>query len=527
MTTGPRLDELLPIALDMTASLSSADRAQRIVDAARRALRCDAVALLRAQGEELVPVATRGLAADVLGRRFPLADHPRLAEVSRSEEPVRFAADSVLPDPYDGAIVGRRGPPATVHSCLGFPLRIDGKLIGVLTADDLRPGAFDDVDPALLAHLSALTGAALRTADLIDALEQRAAHEGLVASDLIREVRERRGGLLLGSSPAMARLQEEIDTFATAGLPVLVTGETGVGKELVVRTLHARSARANRPLVYLNCAALPESIAESELFGHERGAFTGADRARPGKFAIADGGSLFLDEIGELPLHLQAKLLRALQQGEVQRLGSDETIKVDVRVLAASNRDLDAEVAAGRFRADLLHRLDVCRIRVPPLREHPQDVPLLAGHFADRARRRLGTGPIRFSEAALAALQRGQWPGNVRELENVVSRAILRALHRAERGAPVLIDEAHLDLPVGGGDESEVAPNSPTEPAGSMPPTQHDGERRPLRAAVDEFQRALVREAVERHEGNWAAAARYLDMDRANLYHMARRLGLK
>jgi anaerobic nitric oxide reductase transcription regulator len=516
MTTRPTLDALLPIALDMTASLSAEQRAQRLVEAVHAALPCDATALLRARGTVLVPVAQRGLADDLLGRRFEIAEHPRLEQICRAEAPLVFAGDSALPDPYDGMIRGAADPGHRVHACLGCALRIDGELVGVLTADALDAAAFDGLDRRLLAHLAALAAAALRTIDLIDALEERATRAGLVSEDLIRDALERRGGLLLGQSHAMRRLRGEIDLLGPTELPVLVTGETGVGKELVVRTLHARSRRADRTLVYVNCAALPESIAESELFGHVKGAFTGAEAARPGKFGVADGASLFLDEVGELPIFVQAKLLRVLQQGELQRVGSDRPVHVDVRVLAATNRDLDTEVRAGRFRADLLHRLDVGRIRVPPLREHADDLPLLAGHFADDARRRLGCGPVRFEPDALDRLAAGDWPGNVRELENVISRAILRAAARA-RGSRVLVGVGDLD---------------PTGPGPAMPgpaaAEQDEGEAAAsLRASTEAHQRGRIRAAVERHGGNWAAAARELGLARANLHRLARRLGLK
>ncbi len=518
MTTALDLDALLPIALDMTRSLSAEDRAQRLVDTVQAALPCDAAALLRARGDTLVPVAERGLSPDLLGRRFALTDHPRLERICRADEPVVFRSDSPLPDPYDGMIRAAADPTHRVHACLGCALRVDGELVGALTADALDGHAFDTVDRRMLAHLAALAGAALRTIDLIDALEERAIREGQVSRDLIRDALERRGGLLLGSSTAMRRLREEIDLFAGTELAVLVTGETGVGKELVVRTLHARSRRADRPLVYVNCAALPESIAESELFGHVKGAFTGADAARPGKFGVADGASLFLDEVGELPPHVQAKLLRVLQEGELQRVGADRPSYVDVRVLAATNRDLEAEVGAGRFRADLLHRLDVGRIRVPPLREHRDDVPLLAGQFADEARRRIGSGPVRFEPDALDLLAANDWPGNVRELENVVARAILRAAARAEAGGRVLVSTADLDVRAG----------TTVNPGDAPAPTLDDpGSPTTLRDSVDGHQRARIRAAVDRHGGNWAAAARELGLARANLHRLARRLGLK
>ncbi len=519
MTTETRLRDLLPIALDMTASLTAEDRSRRLVDAVVRALPCDAAVLLRLDGEELVPVAAHGLSTGWTTRRFPLRGHPRLDLICKHEEPTLFPADSPLPDPYDGLI--ESAPDFHVHACLGCPLRVEGELVGVLTADALQPGAFDRVDTRFLEYLAALAAAAMRTSDLIDALERRAAHQGLVARDLVQEVLERRGGVLLGESDAMQRLRREIDLVAPSDFPVLVTGETGVGKELVVRTIHARSGRAESPLVYVNCAALPESIVESELFGHTKGAFTGADEARPGKFRVADGASLLLDEVGELPLHVQPKLLRALQEGEVQPVGADHPAHVDVRVLAATNRDLEDEVRKGRFRADLLHRLDVYRIHVPPLRERPTDVPMLAGHVADRARRQLGTGPIRIDAAAARELSRRAWPGNVRELENVVTRAVLRAGARVAPGDPVHVGEDDL----GEGGEAPRTTGATTSTDAAAISGGNTGV--PLRDGVRDYQRARIRQALERAGDNWAAAARALGMDRSNLYHLAKRLGMR
>ena len=508
------LADLLPLALDMTASLSAEDRNRRLIEAVRRALPCDSAALLRLDGDCLVPVACQGLSEDVFGRRFERAQHPRLDIICSSTEPTRFPADSPLPDPYDGLVIGDAVTlDGHVHSCLGCPLRVEDELVGVLTADALEPGAFDDIDDVFLAHLAALAGATLRTNGLIDALQRRAEHERQVARELVKNDLDRRGALLLGNSDEMTRLRREIELVARSDFPVLVTGETGTGKELVVRQLHAQSARAAHALVYVNCAALPEAIVESELFGHTRGAFTGAEKERLGKFRVADGATLFLDEIGELPLHVQPKLLRALQEGEIQCVGADETLRVDVRVLAATNRDLETEVRAGRFRSDLLHRLDVCRIAVPPLREHKSDLPHLAGHFADRFRSRLGTGPIRFQPAAQTMLMQGDWPGNVRELENAISRGILRAMGRVEPGDVVQVDVHDLDP------STRVAEPPRTTSASSSKLT--------LRESVKEHQRDLIRRAVKGNDGNWAAAARQLGVERANLHHLAKRLGLK
>ena len=512
-TTPPTLDDLLPIALDITASLTAEDRSRRLVSAVMRALPSDAVALLRLEGSTLVPVATHGLSADVMGRRFPRSEHPRLDIICRNDEPTIFPADSSLPDPYDGLVEG--DPHLDVHACLGCSLRVEGALVGVLTIDALRPGIFDAVDKRFLVHLAALAAAALRTSDLIGALERYANHQGQVAQELVRDVLERRGGFLIGNSAAMAGLRREVQLVASSHFPVLVTGDTGVGKELVIRTLHSQSPRADQPLVYVNCAALPESVVESELFGHTKGAFTGADKARPGKFRVADGATLFLDEIGELPSSMQPKLLRALQEGEIQPVGSDDTVHVDVRILAATNRDLEAEVRAGRFRADLLHRLDVCRIRVPPLREHAADIAQLTGHFSDRIRRRLGTGPIRFQPGAMVALTLGAWPGNVRELENVISRAVLRASGRSAVGEPLIVQLADL------GDVQSSAVSA--QPVAATVAFAADVS---LRDAVLDFERATIRRELERAQGNWSKAARALGMHRSNLHHLAKRLGL-
>ena len=234
----------------------------------------------------------------------------------------------------------------------------------------------------------------------------------------------------------MRALQKDIALVAASDLNVLITGETGTGKELVAQAVHAQSARADRALVSINCAALPDNLVESELFGHVRGAFTGALSERSGKFEQADQGTLFLDEVGELSLPVQAKLLRVLQSGQLQRLGSDREHHVDVRVIAATNRDLAAEVAAGRMRADFFHRLSVYPLRVPALRERDSDVLMLAGFFLEENRSRLGLGGLRLHPAAQSALLAQDWPGNVRELEHLISRGVLRALSRAPSGTP-------------------------------------------------------------------------------------------
>jgi anaerobic nitric oxide reductase transcription regulator len=439
--------------------------------------------------------------------------HPRLDVILRSPDPVRFPADSPLADPFDGYLEGHPEGLGHIHACLGCRLEDGGEVVGALTADALEPGAFDRMHPYVLATLGALAGAAVRTTALIEALEHTADRRGQVARDL-QTTLQGAAGQILGTSAAVRRLLEEIAVVAGSDLAVLITGETGVGKELVARRIHEGSSRTREAMIYVNCAALPESIAESELFGHVAGAFTGAVRERAGKFEIADGGTLFLDEVGELPLPLQPKLLRALQHGEIQRVGADRTRRVDVRVIAATNRDLKREIAEGRFRSDLYHRLAVYPIHVPALRERREDIPLLAAWFLDLARRRIGSGPLRLSEEARERLSAFDWPGNVRELENVLSRGALRAAAVRPGREAAVVGLEHLDLP-------EVPPRR------EAPAPQEEGTPPSLAERLEAFRRSEIRRAVERHGGNWAAAARELGMHRSNLHHVARRLGLR
>jgi anaerobic nitric oxide reductase transcription regulator len=306
---------------------------------------------------------------------------------------------------------------------------------------------------------------------------------------------------------------------ARSDFTVLVMGDTGVGKELVIRAIYASSNRKEAPLLYLNCAALPESLAESELFGHTKGAFTGASRERAGKFELADHGTLFLDEVGELPLSIQPKILRAIQEGEIQRVGSDKSVHVDVRLLAATNRNLESEVENKRFRADLYHRLNVYPIKVPSLNERKEDIPLLAGHLCERIQRHLGLGPVRISPDAYEAMAGYDWPGNVRELENVISRAALKSSSNASRGEPVVLESNHLDSGLIPSKSSTV----PSLPAKEMFLSKDFS----LNDGIKNYKVKLIKLALNKNRGNWAAAARDLGMHRSNLHNLAKRLGIK
>ena len=508
MTIRRFCDALVPVISDLGRDVPQRERFSRLLAALRSLFPCDAVALLRLQGQTLVPLAIDGLGSDTLGRQFD-ASQPRLQQLLLSREPVRFAADSALPDPYDG-LIDSPAPASHVHDCMGASLYVDNRLWGLLTLDALQPGSFDDINMDMLMAFLRIAEASVKASLAVAALQEKMQRDHAVAHTWM----ERAEQPLLAESDAMRALLADTDRVAATDLTVLIQGETGVGKELLARRVHQMSPRRDDMLVCLNCAALPEHLAESELFGHVRGAFSGAVRDRAGKFELANGGTLFLDEIGELPLALQAKLLRALQSGELQRLGSDKVLRVDVRVVAATNRDLKAEVAAGKFRADLYHRLCVYPLWVPPLRERRADIALLCGHFLTMLQRRFGLHTLRLSKAAQQLLHDYDWPGNVRELEHVISRAVLRASQGRRDAATITIQPHELDI-------------SPVQiVAGAVTPSADAAQALSLREAVDEFQRELIQRELQLCAGSHAQVAARLGIDRSNLARLMKRLGL-
>jgi formate hydrogenlyase transcriptional activator len=322
---------------------------------------------------------------------------------------------------------------------------------------------------------------------------------------------------IVGKSPALGKVLSLVETVAPTSSTVLVLGETGTGKELVARAIHDRSPRRDRPLVKVNCSAISAGLVESELFGHVRGAFTGAVGARTGRFEVADGGTLFLDEIGDLPLETQVKLLRVLQEREIEPVGSSQPRKVDVRVIAATNRDLEQEVAAGRFRADLYFRLNVVPVLIPPLREREGDVALLACFFADRFAREFGKRIERIAPEALERLAAYRWPGNVRELSNVIERTVVLA-----RG-PLLDVPAEL-LP--GAPTAAPAPSAGAAPAAPAdpPPAHAPGQ------TLEEIERRHIQGTLERTgwviEGERGAAAA-LGLSASTLRSRLKKLGVR
>jgi anaerobic nitric oxide reductase transcription regulator len=510
---------IIELALNLAGSLNTKDRFDRLLDTVRKTIVCDAVALLSYHGEILKPIALQGLSRDTLGRRFNVAEHPRFSALCQSKSPIRFAANSPLPDPYDGLLVDRPGD-LPVHSCMGLPLYYDDKLLGLLTIDSLTPHIFEDIPERTLEVISAMASATLNTAFLIEQLENQADHSKQVVSELTEEAWKRDGGELIGESQIMHKLKQEIDIVAPSDFNILVSGETGVGKELVARTLHQKSLRKKGPLVYVNCAALPENLIESELFGHVKGAFTGADKNRAGKFSLASGGTLFLDEIGELPLAAQSKILRAIQSNEIQPVGQDNVEEVDVRIVTATNRNLKDEVKAGRFRADLYHRLSVYPIRVPELVKRVGDVQLLSGYFVEQTKQKLGIPQLKITAEAITHLEQYSWPGNVRELEHVISRAALKAKARQMDRKIISIESADCG-------SLSMTPNEKLSAINEPVVMSREFATINLRGETDRFQRQLIRQILTQENGNWAATARKLSIDRANLNRIAKRLNIQ
>ena len=309
---------------------------------------------------------------------------------------------------------------------------------------------------------------------------------------------------IIGRSPAMQEIFATIERVGPTRATVLLTGESGVGKDLIARAIHFHSPRKDRPLVKINCTAIPENLMESELFGYEKGAFTGAQTSKPGKFEQADTGTVFLDEIGDVPAAIQVKLLRILQEREFERLGSNTTRHIDVRLVAATNQDLRAALEQGTFREDLYYRLNVVPINIPPLRERKQDIPFLANHFVKKLAPDSGTRAESITDAAMEKLIGYHWPGNVRELENVIERSLVMA-------AGVQLDAADIKL--------EAAPR---------PRAQNDGPAfLPAGMTLDEYEQEIIREALRRADGNKSQAARLLGLTRNALRYRLTQMGLE
>jgi Nif-specific regulatory protein len=381
-----------------------------------------------------------------------------------------------------------------VQSLLCVPVTVNGRISALIYVDSQNPKVCFDLDHLqMLTAIAGLAGLALDNISYLEALK--------------RENQELRKQILVehnmvGSSPRMKEVFQFIRRVAPTDSTVLIQGESGTGKELVAHALHSNSQRANGPFIPINCAAIAENLLESELFGHEKGAFTGAVAQKKGKIELANGGTLFLDEIGELALPLQAKLLRVLQEREFERVGGTKAIKIDLRLVAATNQNLEETVQAGKFRKDLFYRLNVVSIKVPPLRERRDDIPALAEHFIAKSAKRCNTHIKSLPEATRLCLSNYDWPGNVRELENAMERAVVLGSSDA-----VLIE----DLPEA---ISEVV-----TPAG-VPASKYAG-------AMKDTKKQVILQALQEANGSYVEAARMLGLHPNSLLRLIRRLDLK
>ncbi len=419
----------------------------------------------------------------------------------RGDGPDAVLLDLKMPGRDGLAVLGELGP--TLADLPVIVLTAFGGSAAAIEA--MRSGAYDyltkpfDLDEVLLTLSRALRQRAL--ANEVKALRARAEGDQDGAPEEAEAEPE-----LVGRGAAMREVFKAIGRVAATDAPVLIVGESGTGKELVATALHRHSRRATGPFIRVNCGALPEGLIESELFGHERGAFTGADRQRPGRFERAGGGTIFLDEICELPLAAQAKLLRVLQQREYERVGGTETLRTDARIISATHRDLPREIAAGRFRDDLYYRLNVARIVIPPLRDRPEDVAVLAEHILRRIERKYGWTAISLSPEALAAIVERSWPGNVRQLENALAQAAIAA-----RGRAILPEHFDADEPA---DPLIPGPGGPAE-------------FMPLRALLAEVERQAIRRVLSACGGNRTKTAERLGISRRQLFDKIREYDLQ
>ena len=415
----------------------------------------------------------------------------------------------------DSALAGDRAVLAAgLESCLWVPMHFGDAVGGTLFFGKHEPYCYDDVDVEVATVIGARIALGIQHQRLAEEQRRLASAErrarGLEQSlkSARRELHQRYGfDQMIGDSPLLHEALTRAAQVARTETTVLLTGESGTGKELVARAIHYASPRADGPFVAVNCAALPDTLLESELFGHERGAFTGADRQKPGRFELAAQGTLFLDEIGELPGPVQVKLLRVLQEREFERVGGTATLKADVRLIAATNRDLMTEMAAARFRTDLFYRLSVFNVHLPPLRERGDDVLLLADSFVRTLAPKMGRSDVTLSRDAVELLRRHPWPGNIRELQNAIERGLITC-------EGTLVTAAHLALSL---------------PSERMIPSKQPEPVRPAASSVDlhELERRAIVDALERTHGHKARAAALLGLTRFQLYSRLKRYGIE
>ena len=502
-----RAQERLELLLDLTnrvvSTLDLREMLREIAASLRRVMQCDGVGidLPDAQGRLRIYAVDFPGGHDLIreGVEPQASEESTAAQVFRTGNPFFAGVQELADNPVTAAL--------GVKSLYQLPLTSRNGVRGVLSVGSLREAAFSQDDIGFLTQFSAQVAIAVDNAlayGQISNLKDQLAQEKLYLEDEIRS--ELNFEEIVGKSEALRRVLTEVETVAPTDSTVLIYGETGTGKELIARAVHNLSARQSNAFVKLNCAAIPTGLLESELFGHEKGAFTGAIAQRVGRFELAHHGTVFLDEIGEVPLELQPKLLRVLQEREFERLGSTRTLRTDARLIAATNRDLEGMVREQKFRSDLYYRLNVFPVRIPALRERPEDIPLLVRHFAQQFSRRMNKTIDTIPAETMSTLLRYHWPGNIRELQNVIERAVILS------AGPVLKVST---------DELRLRPDAP-------PAANHsDGN---LRAALDEAERHEIVAALEK--SNWTVAgpngaAALLGMKRSTLQSRMTRLGIR
>jgi Nif-specific regulatory protein len=485
---------LVPLATHVTIILRDDDDEQAKAPSPARAAAGYVPVMTRVRGQDApssspIPI-TRSVFRKVVTERAAVVAADAPSEVGQSE-----------------SLMG-----AQIRSTLGIPLWRGDDILGVIQVDNRESGVLTSGDleiMAVLAHNASLAVANARLVKRLRAAEERLKKENAF---LKNKEQERRGGSragggpeIIGQSAPMQALLQQLEKVVNTRVTVLIEGETGVGKELIAASVHYRSNRRDRLFVGQNCAAMPETLLESELFGHKKGSFTGAHEDKKGLFEIADGGTLFLDEVTEMPVSLQSKLLRVLQEGEVRPIGATAEKKVNVRIVTATNRNLEKEVAEGRFREDLYYRLKVFPLRVPPLRERREDIPLIAEHFLVRFSAEFGKPSGGFSQQTMELLQGYDWPGNVRELQNEVQRLCIQV----DAGGFITPDMLSPRLRQVEGMIERVRPTRGT-----------------LKEMMDQVERWLLIEALREHQNNKTAAAKNLGITREGLHKKLRSFGL-
>ena len=504
-----RVGLLLELTNHVISNLEFRDVLRAVVASTRRIMRCDGV-----------------------GITLPDPDNTHLRiyalDLAFSDESVQEESLVPIDEDVSGAVfrtgklwcgsiqeARRLGMKYTLHAEVGtlciLPLVSRGRVLGTFGVCKYQDHAFTGDDIEFLTQIANQVAIAVENAlafGEIRELKDKLAQEKLYLEDEIRS--EMNFAQIVGKSASLRRVLKQVETVAPTDSTVLIYGETGTGKELIARAIHDLSPRSSKPFVKLNCAAIPTGLLESELFGHEKGAFTGAIAQRIGRFEVADGGTIFLDEVGEIPLELQTKLLRVLQEREFERLGSSRTLRTDARLIAATNRDLEAMVSEQKFRSDLFFRLNVFPVHVPPLRERQGDIPLLVRHFTQQFSRRMNRAIETIPSAAMDALSRYHWPGNIRELQNVIERAVI-----ISTGPALSVDVTDLKFPKAGPPVEK--PASPKSTNGA------------LHNVLEETERQQILKALK--ECNWVVAgpngaAAHLGMKRSTLQLRMHKLGI-